>query len=263
MKTASALVLLIGLIISFGVFANNPFDDLDQEEYGVHITMELNVIDYAAVNSLSNTDPTTLRVLITTESLSPDANLYGIAEALAEGIKRKYKMAEFRVFGRVNNVELAKSIRTNYDLVFVVGSNAASRDYDYDETVYGSRTSGVRCSKSSFNDSVECRESGSESMPIGTRKSQRTIFTDTFFVNYGDKACASWNADFTIPGLTVCSPIGHMAVTMRYGQSDASWCANSDSAQATLARMTGDNVVSSRPERISVTTSPDEIGCEE
>lgn len=261
MKVISVICVLGAALLTSDVLAGDLFKKLNREKYGVAVRRSLNVHDYAGVSELLGKDPKTLRVLVTTEALTPDGDLYGIAEALSEGLKQTFKAADFKVFGRVNNSDLAKRIEANYDVVFIVGTNALSRNYEYDETVYGSRTSDVRCSKSPFTSDIDCRETGRSRAPVGTRSSERTIFTDIFFVNYGAKACAAWDAEVVVPQLAVCSPIGHMAVTMIYGQTDASWCGNNAKAQAKLARLTGGAIVSTRPEQYRITVDPDDIGC--
>ncbi len=243
--------------------AADPFLELDKAKYGVSVTRERSVMDYAAVNTLNSQESRGLRILVTTESLTPDADMYAIAESFSDGLKQSYPLTEFKVFGRTNNEDLAKMIRENYDYAFMIGTNQMARDYERDETVYGSRSSGVNCSRSAFNGDVNCRETGTQSVPIGTRKSQNTIFTDIFFANYGTarQVSASWSGDSFTPGLAISSAIGHLAVVIRYGQSDASWCQNEARAQTTLARMAGSTVVSAKPDKVSFNVDPDDIGC--
>ena len=265
MHTLVKCCLLGAVFFTAKAMASDPFLEFDSEKYGVLVTRERNVKDYEGVNVLKGEDPSKLRVLVTTGSLVPDANTYAVAEALFDGLKQTYTMAEFRVFGRgaKDNESLANEIRANFDYVFIVGNNHSHDDYEQDETIYGSRASSVRCSTSVINDGVDCRETQSQSVPIGTQKGQGTIFNDIFFVNYGTgrQVSASWDTNFTNPGLAVSSPIGHMDVSMIYGLSAASFCENTAGAQAALARMAGANIVSSRPDRVSFKADPDDIGC--
>ena len=245
--------------------ASDPFLGLKKREFGVRVSRVRNVKDYAAINILQSETKPNLRVLVTTESLTPDAGAYGVAEAFSEGLKQTFASTEFKVFGNVDNQELAERIRANFDYVFVIGTNESSSDYEYEDTVYGSRTSSVQCTPSMINDGVECRETGTKRMPIGTRKSTRTIYSDIFFVNYGSarNVSASWRAQGFTPQLSMSSPIGHMAVTIINGSTEASYCENTASAQVKLARMAGATAITSRPDEISFDVKPKDIGCKD
>lgn len=264
MKSLIKTCLLATLLASVSAMANDPFLELDKAKRGVSVTRERSVMDYAAINALKSQDPHGLRMLVTTGSLTPDAETYAIAESFFEGLKQSYPLTEFKVYGRTDNRELAKMVRENYDYAFIVEINQTSNDYDRDETIYGSRSSGVNCTRSAFNSDVSCRETGAQRVPIGTRKGQSTIFTDIIFANYGEahQVSASWSdTNFNNPGLSISLPIGHVAVVIKYGQSDASWCQDELGAQAALAQLTGSTVVSTRPDKISFNVDPEDIGC--
>lgn len=263
MKLLLKICCAMATLVTLNALAADPFLELDRVKYGVSVTRERSVMDYAATSELGNQDSRLLRILVTTQNLTPDAETYAIAASFSEGLKQSYPLVQFKIFGRVDNQELAKMIREEYDYAFIIRNIHRSSDYERDETVYGSRSSGVNCSRSVLNGDVNCRETGSQSVPIGTRQVQSTIFTDKFFADYGSarQVGATWLGDSFIPALTVVSAIGRVGVTIRYAQSDTFWCDDEVKAQTLLAQLAGMTAISSRPDKVSFNVDPDDIGC--
>ncbi|QDA56449.1 hypothetical protein FHQ07_03545 [Thermomonas aquatica] len=255
-------VLLFALVTSPNATATDPFLSIKKREFGVLVTRTRNVKDYAGVNALQNAPSADLRVLVTTEQLAPDATEYGVAEGFFEGLKQEYAQAEFKVFGKVDNSDLAKHIRENYDYVFLIGTNQWSRDYERDETVYGSRTSDVKCTKSLLGDGVDCKETGARRIPVGTRTTSGTVGTDLFFVNYAraQQVVAAFQGENYTPKISISNAVGHISVAMI---SSLGECENTNNALATLARMAGTTAISSRPDETKLTARPKDIGCKE
>lgn len=266
MKTILLFLLSCStLAIAKDAMAGDQFLELKKREFGVGVSRERDIKDYAEINKLQNETKSNLRVLVTTEYMTPNASAYSAAEAFHEGLKQTFPLAEFKAFGNVDNREQAAQIRANYDYVFLIGTNESSNDYEHEETVYGSRTSSVQCTPSLTGNGTECRETGSKRIPIGSRTSTITIHRDIFFVNYGSarNIAPSWNAENMTPGLDMGSPIGHMTVQIINGTTEASYCQNTASAQVQLARMAGATVITSRPDRISLNVRPNDIGCKD
>lgn len=241
----------------------DALSDLKTSGYGVSVTREVNVHDYAGLDQLKNRDRATVRVLVTTETLSPDAETYAIAEALYDGLKTRYPRAEFRVGGNADNEVFAKSVHEGFDYVGVVGTNTLSKDYKYDETIYGSTSDGVKCTPSSFDKSVSCKETGSTPVPVGSRASTRSIYTDIFFITFAaaTELRPAWEGGTYKPKVSIDKRMSHMFVVMRYGDSEASFCENSSSAQALLARLVATDVTLSRPNKIEFHAKPKKLGC--
>lgn len=272
----SAFALAISLLLLSGTaearkkkVVEDPLIELDKEDYGVSLTRRRALYDYQAAEILKNAGPAVTRILVTTGDSMPDGQLYPVAEAISESLKARFPLTEFHVIGRTDLDEFVQMIRENYDYMFVVGTNFESRKYDSQQTVYSSRSTGVRCTPATYGGGVNCNESSSASVPIGSRPVKRSIFTDIFYVTYGSAKDAtkafSTDVETQMSKWVVSNSreIGNTSISLRYGTSDASWCESTVGAQTSLARMSGWNLVSTRPDEFSITVAPDEIGCED
>lgn len=275
-KLISVFALAVSLLLLSGVaeawkkkVVEDPLIELDKEDYGVSLTRSRALYDYQAAEILKNADPSMTRILVTTTDMMPDGRLYSVAEAISESLKAKFPLTEFRVIGRTDLDEFVQMIRENYDYMFVVGTNFESDQYDSEQTVYSSRSTGVRCTPAIFGGGVNCNESSSASVPIGTRPVKRSIATDIFYVHYGSAKDATKAFSTVVKtqiskwGVSNSRDIGNTSISLRYGTSDASWCESTVGAQTFLARMVGGNLVSTKPDEFSITVAPDEIGCED
>lgn len=247
----------------------DPLIELDEEDDGVSLTRRRALYDYQAAQKLKDADPRLTRILVTTSDRMPDGKVYPVAEAISESLKAKFPLTEFRVIGQTDLDEFVQMIRENYDYMFVIGTNFGSRNYDSEQTIYSSRSTGVRCTPAIYGGGVSCNESSSASVPIGSRPVKRSIFTDIFYVTYGPAKDAtkvfSTDVETQVSKWEVSNSreIGNTSVSLIYGTTDASWCESTVGAQTSLARMVGGNLVSARPDEFSITVAPDEIGCED
>lgn len=272
---ASVCALAISLLLVSGPsearkkVVEDPLIELDEEDYGVNLTRSRTLYDYQAAQKLKDADPALTRILVTTIDKMPDGQIYPVVEAISESLKAKFPLTEFRVIGRADLDEFVQIIRENYDYMFVVGTNSESRKYESEQTVYSSRSTGVRCTPAIYGGGVNCNESSSASVPVGSRNVKRSIFTDIFYVTYGPAKDAtkaySTDVETKVSKWVVSNSrdIGNTSVSLVYGTSDASWCESTVGAQTSLARMVGGNLVSTKPDEFSITVAPDEIGCED
>lgn len=255
------------LFASIGVQASDPLLEIDTSKRGVLVSRERSLMDYAEVARFnSRTDAP--KILVTTRVLAPDARSFAAAESFSEGLSKLYPTVDFKVFGRVNGRELAARIREAYDYVFLVNANSSSTDYEYDETVYSSRGSAISCSRSLLNSDVNCRETSTVDVPIGSRRSERSIFVDAFSISYGladglGSGAIGNDEQGYKPSLHVNAPVGHIAVRILHGESQASSCENEGQAQVNLARMTGLAGLPNKPDKVELTVAAGELGCDD
>lgn len=264
MKPFQYLLFVVSALWSLPAIASDPLLDIKSSKHGVSVTRTRSVFDYSAIRELESGATRDARIIVTTSNLSPGAAEYSVAEAFASGLKTRFPSTEFHAFGRVDNVELARVIRDNFDYAFVVGINEISKNYEEEITTYGSRTSAIGCSRPEPYGDLSCRETGTSAAPIGTRTMKGTIFTSIIFSNFGRarQVAATWaDTSYTIPGLTILDPVGHVATTIRYGTSDASWCEDEIASLSLIAKMTGATAISKRPDKASITVPPSKIGC--
>lgn len=273
-KFSNALFLLAALLLISGEsearkrkLVEDPILELDEEEFGVRLTRGRVVYDFQEAQELMNADPASTRILITTQEKTPDGKIYPIAEAIFEAWKSKFPLTELRFVGRSDLPDFVRMTRESFDYLFVIGTNYDSRDYDSEQTVYSSRSTGVRCRSSMFGGGVDCSESSTSRSPIGSRSVKRTIYSDIFYVTYGsaEQATIAYSLDednqITSTKVSNGNAIGNTHIRLGYGTTDATWCDSTVGAQTHLARMLGLNVVAVRPDEYTVTVAPDEIGC--
>lgn len=247
----------------------DPLLELRESRNGVKLTRRRYLYDYQSAETLSKADPSTTRIVVTTSERMPDGQLYPVAEAVAESLRSRFPLTELRITGRTDLDGFLEMIRQNYDYMFVIGTNFDSHQYDSEQTIYSSRSTGVRCTPTLYGGGVNCNESSSTSVPVGSRPVKRSIFTDILSVTYGPAARAtkaySTDLETQISKWVVANSddIGNTAVSFRYGTSDASWCDNRLGAQTFLAKMIGGNVVATKPDEFSITVAPKRIGCED
>lgn len=267
---AASLLSVSGLSDARRKAADDPILELDEEDYGVHLTRERALYDYQAAQELKDADPTSTRILVSTGDLMPSGDVYPIAKAVSEALKAKFPLTDFKVVGRSNLEDFVKMVNENYDYVFVVGTNFDTHKYSSERTVYSQRSTGVRCTPTPYNGGVNCTESTSASTPVGTRTVERSIATDIFYVTYGSGAAAALvtktqelkDGHWALSVATDRS-IGNTAIDLTYGTDDESWCQNATGAQTFLAKMIGGNLVATEPDKFSRTVAPSDIGCEE
>ncbi|QCO66987.1 hypothetical protein E5843_02900 [Luteimonas yindakuii] len=247
--------------------AEDPILELDEEEFGVRLTRGRVVYDFEAAQELKNADPASTRILVTTLEKTPDGKTYPIAEAIFDEWRSNFPLTQLRFIGRGDVTDFVEMIREDFDYLFVIGKNQGSREYDSEQTLYSSRSTGVRCRPSLFVGGVDCSESSTSRSPIGSRTVKRTIYSDTFYVTYGSAAQAAiaYSLDndnqTRTRELSNGNSIGNTHIRLGHGTSDATWCDNTVGAQTHLARMLALNLVATKPDEFNTTVAPDEIGC--
>ncbi|NYZ63176.1 hypothetical protein [Luteimonas deserti] len=250
-----------------GDVRSNPNYDalasMEESEFGASITRRRNIAHYDQAQILASSDPAVMRMLVTTRESSPDPRTYAIAEAIHIAMQRKYPLAQFRVAGHGRVEPLIDSIREQFDYVFVVDSNSDSRSYESDRTIYGTRPTGVRCKPSYVPGAIDCDDRGSESIPVGTTRTTRSIYTERFLVDYGpaERAKLMLDGDSHQEIVSVSDRTGWTMVQMITGTTDATWCDKDGNALATLASLVGAHLTSPRPDELNITIDPDSIGC--
>lgn len=275
-KLAAICTLAVSLLLICGTsdarkrVVEDPILELDEEDYGVHLTRDRTVYDYQAADVLKNADPASTRILVTTGSLTPSGDIYPIAEAISETLKSKFPLTDFKVVGRADLDGFLKMVHENYDYIFVVGTNFDSHKYNSERTVYSQRSTGVRCIPTAYNGGVNCTESSTASVPIGTRSVERSVYSDIFYVTYGVAKEAtkgfSTETEEIKDGhwvVSIFSSIGNTSINLIYSTADDDFCKSTVGAQTYLARLIGGNVVSTKPDKFSRTVAPSDIGCED
>lgn len=241
----------------------DAMSEMDESEFGVSVTRKRNIAHYDQAQRLVTADPATTRILVTTEEAAPDPRTFAVAEAIHVALRTRYPMAEFKVAGLGRTSLLKDEATERFDYAFVVSTNSNSRDYESERTVYESRSTGVRCKQSLTPGAIDCDERGSESVPVGTRKQSRSIYTERFIVEYGPAANTTvlYSGNDYRPVMGVTDRIGWTVVSMVSGTTDSSWCDKDGEALTFIAGLAGTSIVSSRPDEMSLTLDPDSIGC--
>lgn len=247
-------------------FVEDAFAEIESEDEGVQVWRNRSVFDYDAVAQMKAADPSLTRILVTTDTPVPGGDLYPVAEAVAESLRAKFPLTDFRVVGRAAPDDLAEVVRRDYDQIFIVTVSSDSRSYESERTVYGSRTTGVTCTPTALGAGVTCRESSTGSFPIGNRTVRRSRYSETFKVAYGPAVGAYVARRVVGDGMTIHmanrQEAGITAVSISYGTDDDSWCDNSTGALTYLARIVSPSVVSTRPDERALFMAPDDIGCD-
>ncbi|MFL6586364.1 MAG: hypothetical protein ACJ8GV_05710 [Luteimonas sp.] len=235
---------------------------MDESEFGASITRRRNLEHYQEAQALASRDPLATRILVTTRDASPDPRTFAIAEAIHAGMQVKYPLAEFQVAGNGRIASMLDAIDQRFDYVFVVITNFDTRQYEGERTVYGTRSTGVRCRPSHLAGAIDCDERGGEAVPVGTAKTRRSIYTERFIVDYGPSSRATLMYDGGSQQIVgISDRTGHTMVQMITGTSDSTWCDKDDVALQTLARFSGAHLTTLRPDELNMTLDPDSLGC--
>lgn len=250
------------LAMTASVMADDGLRSLASKGYGVSVTREKSIKDYAAMERFKSQPTESIRILVTTEDLSPIAEDYQIAKAFHSALIKQYPKAEFKVGGKVDNREFAAAIKQQYDYLVLIGTNSETTDYQGTETTYGTKSDEVKCTGSMSDGSVTCKEQGAAVVPIGTRPTTRSIYTDLFYVRFAEAAqvTPAWTTPDYKPQITVNDQLTHTYVRIKYG--DSQYCANSLAAQALLARFTANEVQLSEPDKVSFNATPKKLKCD-
>lgn len=240
----------------------DSLSSMEESEFGANITRRRNLERYEEAQALVSSDPLAIRMLVTTRDASPDPRTFAIAEAIHAGMRVKYPLAEFQVAGSGRIASMLDAIDQRFDYVFVVSTNFDTRQYEGERTVYGTRSTGVRCRPSHLAGAIDCNERGGEAVPVGTAKTRRSIYTERFIVDYGPSSRANLMYDSSSQQIVgISDRIGHTMVQMITGTTDSTWCDKDDIALQTLARFSGAHLTSVRPDELNMTLDPESIGC--
>lgn len=164
MNGARLLAAICTVFLCQQASASDALYDLEKRRGDITVLYERTIQNFASLADLDAKAKEELNVVVSTSSRSPSAIEYEAAKAYAEAVKTTFPRARFTI---------GEEGVTASDYYMIV---EASRGHDLhtdQAVVYSSRSTSVRCG-SSFGDTVECRESGSRSVPVGTRDVRRT-----------------------------------------------------------------------------------------
>lgn len=265
MKVEIGALFLVGILFSpVAAEAQDPFKPLSKSRGGINVKYERVVYDSSALREIATYVPSSVRVLVTTVKLHPSGYEYDVAEAFAKSLAKKYPITTFKPGGEA--VRSYDHGVDGYDYVIMLGMNSDHDNYEEESTVYGARTTGVRCSSSA--NSVECKETSSISVPVGKRAVFGTIFTHTAYYTLARASEVKLGVLYQV-GSTQADPpevttngngrIAYGSMRLLFGNDD--YCDKPASAFVEMAKIIAPMVWDGRPEIIEFKSSPKLLMC--